>query len=120
MKSLIWKEFHKNLKWGVLALLVVGGLMRLTLRNPDLESIMSPRFLAITTVIGAAFAMLLGFVGDVWVVRDEHGEITVTDLAGQVPPELKGREVDNHLVRMDHCWPTAREHIGIASRTGCS
>lgn len=71
MKSLIWKEFHENLKWGVLALLVVGGLVRLTLRNPDLESIMSPRFLAITTVIGAAFAILLGFV-QFWF--ESHGD----------------------------------------------
>lgn len=62
MKSLIWKEFHENLKWTVLVLLLVGGLMKLSLKSTDLESVMNPKFLTITSLVGAAFAAILGFL----------------------------------------------------------
>jgi hypothetical protein len=62
MKALIWKECHENLKWAVLAMLVAGGLMFLNLKERTPDTIMNAGFVAVTIVISAVFAAVLGFL----------------------------------------------------------
>jgi hypothetical protein len=56
MKSLIWKEWHENLKWAALPVLLLGGLMALL--GPP--SLMNYGALLILGLIAAVFGAVLG------------------------------------------------------------
>jgi hypothetical protein len=71
MKSLIGKEWRENLKWSVLAMLVVGGLLFLTLRERPFTSILEEHFLGVLMAVGALFGGALGFLQ---VFLEAHGD----------------------------------------------
>jgi hypothetical protein len=58
MKALIWKELRENLKWAVLALLLVGGIKALL--GPP--SLMDYEWLQFVSFIAAVFGAVLGFL----------------------------------------------------------
>ena len=57
MKSMIWKECHENLKWAVIAALVLGGIVAL-----GRPSLMSPALLLFLSPVAAASGAVLGFL----------------------------------------------------------
>jgi hypothetical protein len=67
MRSLLWKEAQENLKWAVLPLLVLGGLMALL--GPP--SLMNYGALLVLGMIAAVFAAALGFLQ---VFPESHGD----------------------------------------------
>src|SRR5262249_28492632 len=67
MKSLIWKECQENLKWAVLPVLLLGGLMALL--GPP--SLMSYGVLLYLGLITAVFGAVLGFLQ---VLPEAHGD----------------------------------------------
>jgi hypothetical protein len=67
MKSLIWKECRENLKWAVLPVLVLGGLMALL--GPP--SLMNYSALLVLGLIAAVFGAVLGFLQ---VFPESHGD----------------------------------------------
>jgi hypothetical protein len=67
MRSLLWKEAHENLKWAVLPLLVLGGLMALL--GPP--SLMNYSALLVLGLIAAVFAAALGFLQ---IFPESHGD----------------------------------------------
>ena len=67
MKALIWKELRENLKWAVLALLLVGGIKALL--GPP--SLMDYEFLQFISLVAAVFGAVLGFLQ---VFFESHGD----------------------------------------------
>ena len=74
MKTIIWKEFRENAKWGALALLatLIGTVLLLAHefeRRPIHVDFLSQDFLVITVFASSALALLLGFaqtIPDLW------------------------------------------------------
>jgi hypothetical protein len=57
MRSLIWKECHENLKWAIVAALMLGGIVFLA-RPP----LMDPALLLFLSPVAAVFGAALGFL----------------------------------------------------------
>jgi hypothetical protein len=71
MKSLIWKECRENVMWAFLAMLLAGGFMFITLHEHPPNSIMQQGFYVGTTVGGALFGAILGFLQVIFEARGD-------------------------------------------------
>jgi hypothetical protein len=67
MRALIWKEWHENLKWAAVALIIMGVPMMLL----GLPALMDFEFLTFLSIFAAAYGAAFGFIQ---VYFESHGD----------------------------------------------